>query len=259
MMRGAVTLALALGAVGCAPAPLPTGGFYGTSARTARGNEAATLAPVTGLEWRVARARLARMRAATPSRPFVERIRIAIVDPRTGRAYEARGALAISPNQAARLLLLGPGGATALDVWVTKDRFRFAVPAMRFQKRGGADPNEAVGLPIGLLRWWFLSPLGGRLLVGRASPEESAWLLRDGPATITVRTDGSRVAAIRREGDRYEGIEWIGAGVLPRAGARGRYVEDRFGLRVDVLVEEVLTAEPDPAAFLDPDERGTEL
>ena len=62
------------------------------------------------------------------------------------------------------MILVGPGGTTALDVWVTKDRFRFAVPAIKLEKRGGVDPAEAKGLPIGMLRWWFLSPLAGRLL-----------------------------------------------------------------------------------------------
>ena len=42
-------------------------------------------------------------------------------------------------------------------------------------------------------------------------------------------------------------------------GARGRYVDGEWGLRVNVLVEEVLDSEPDPAAFFDPDEKGTTL
>ena len=73
--------------------------------------------------------RLARMRADQPRKPYVERVRVGIVDPRSGKLYQARGAVAISPDRAARLVLLGPGGTTALDVWVTKEHFRIAIPA----------------------------------------------------------------------------------------------------------------------------------
>ncbi len=220
---------------------------------------AARVPDVTQAEWSLARERLSRLRRGQPGRPFVERVRLAITDPRTGKRYEARGAVAISPGHAARMMLVGPGGTTALDVWVTKDRFRFSVPAIKLQKRGGTDPADARGLPIGMLRWWFLSPLAGRLLLARSSDVESAWILRDGLGTVTLRGDGRRFVALRREGETLEGIEWISRGLLPEAGARGRYIEGRFGLRVDVVVEEVLPTEPDPDAFLDPDEAGTAL
>lgn len=213
-------------------------------------------AEVTQAEWTLSRERLASVRSEQPGRPYVERVRLAIVDPRSGREYSARGAVAVSPDNAARMLLVGPGGTTALDVWVTKERFRFAAPTMQFEKRGGTSAEDARGLPIGLLRWWFLSPLGGRLLVGRSNAHESAWLLRDGGATVTVRTDGRRFLAVRREGEVLEGIEWLGRGLVPRAGTRGRYVEGTYGLRVEVIVEEVMPDEPDPGAFLDPDSSG---
>ncbi|MDB4945274.1 MAG: hypothetical protein JWP97_4808 [Labilithrix sp.] len=208
---------------------------------------------VTAPEWRLARRRLGRLRDGQPGRPYVEKIRIAVDDPRSGKRFEARGAVAISPDKAARMMLVGPGGATALDVWVTKERFRFAVPAVKLEKRGGRDPAESRGLPIGMLRWWFLSPLGGRLLVARSNAQESSWVLREGGATVTLRTDGNRFVALRREGETLEGIEWTARGLVPQSGAHGQYIEGRFGLRVEVLVEEVLEAEPDPEAFTDPD------
>ena len=89
---------------------------------------------VSQAEWTLSRERLARMRVDQPQRPYVERVRVGVVDPRNGKLYEARGAVAVSPNNAARLLLVGPGGTTALDVWVTRDRFRFAVPAINLEK-----------------------------------------------------------------------------------------------------------------------------
>jgi hypothetical protein len=218
-----------------------------------------SLPDVTQYEWSIARDRLARLRRGRSEKPYVERVRLSISDPRTGRQYQARGAVAVSPGKAARMILVGPGGTTALDVWVTKDRFRFAVPAIKLEKRGGVDPAEAKGLPIGMLRWWFLSPLAGRLLIARSTPAESAWILRDGVATVTVRSDGRRFVALRREGETLEGIEWISRGLVPQSGEHGRYIEGRFGLRVDVLVEELLETEPDAEAFTDPDEPGTSL
>lgn len=212
-------------------------------------------------EWSISRARLAQLRAGEAVRPYTERVRVDIHDPVTGKDYHARGAVAVSPRQAARLMLVGPGGTTALDLWVTKDRYRFSVPAIHLEKRGGVEVAEA-SLPVGMLRWWFLSPLAGRLLAGRSSQHESTWVLRDDSATVLVRTDGKGLAAVRRDHDRVESIEWIGRGIEPRAGSRGRYIEARYGLKVDVVVEEVMAAEPDPEAFDDPDapsEKGTNL
>jgi hypothetical protein len=246
-------------ALGCGEAA-PTRGPYELIAKHPPVEVATRVPAVSQREWTEARDRLTRLRRGRPDRPFVERVRLAISDPRTGRQYQARGAVAVSPGRAARMMLIGPGGATALDVWVTKERFRFAVPAINLEKRGGSDPADAKGLPIGMLRWWFLSPLAGRLLLARSSPEESAWILRDGGATVTLRTDGHRFIALRRADDALEAIEWVSRGLVPQTGEHGRYVDGRYGLRVDVLVEEVLPDEPDPEAFADPDaEGGTSL
>jgi hypothetical protein len=254
MSRPLSLLALALVRAGCGPRVIPPTAYATISQRPQR---APSPPPqVSQPEWTLSRERLAHVRAEQPDRPYVERVRLAIVDPRSGKEYMARGAVAVSPDRAARMMLVGPGGTTALDVWVTKERFRFSVPGMQMEKRGGTSPEEARGLPIGLLRWWFLSPLAGRLLVGRSNARESAWLLRDGEATVTVRTDGRRFIAVRREAGTMEGIEWLGRGLVPRAGARGRYVEGTYGLRVEVIVEEVMAEEPDPAAFIDPDAPG---
>jgi len=251
-----ITAALAIG--GCARGSSLARGPY--EIVTHDTHDAGSAVPeVSQAEWTVARERLARLRGGQPGRPYVERVRLAISDPRTGKRYEARGAVAVSPDKAARMMLVGPGGTTALDVWVTKERFRFAVPAINLEKRGGVDPVEARGLPVGMLRWWFLSPLGGRPLLARSTTAESAWILRDGRSTVTVKSDGRRFLALRRDGENLEAIEWVAQGLVPRAGAHGRYVEGRYGLRVEVLVEEVLDSEPDPEAFQDPDEKETSL
>lgn len=252
MVAAALTLAASTSALGCGVAP-PARGPY-TILACERASEVARRAPeVSQVEWTTTRERLARLRRGRPERPYVERVRVAIDDPRTGRQYQARGAVAVSPGRAARMILVGPEGTTALDIWVTKERFRFAVPALHVEKRGGTDAEGAKGLPIGMLRWWFLSPLAGRLLLGRASNEESAWVLREGQGTVTLRTDGQRFLAVRREGEGLEAIEWVSRGLVPQSGEHGRYIEARHGLRVEVVVEEVLRDEPDPEAFADPD------
>ena len=240
-----------LAVLGCGPRVIPPRS-YATIVQTKQRTPAAPPS-VSQSEWTLSRERLEHVRAEQPGRPYVERVRLAIIDPRSGKEYMARGAVAVSPDRAARMMLVGPGGTTALDVWVTKERFKFSVPGIQLEKRGGTSAEDARGLPIGLLRWWFLSPLGGKLLVGRSNAYESAWLLRDGDATVTVRTDGRKFVAVRREGTTMEGIEWLGRGLVPRAGARGRYVEGTYGLRVEVIIEEVMPDEPDPAAFQDPD------
>jgi hypothetical protein len=210
-------------------------------------------------EWTLSRARLDEMRRDLPQRPYVERVQLGVVDPRSGKLYQARGAVAVDPERAARLVLIGPGGATALDVWVTRERYRFAIPAMKLEKRGGVDLSDVRGLPIGFLRWWFLSPLDGELVLARSSDSEAAFLFRAGPATVTLRTNGERFVAVRRSPDQLEGLEWSGRGLAPTAGAHGRYIDGEHGLRVHIFVEEVLAEEPDPAAFFDPDTEGTKL
>lgn len=253
-VRAGALLFLALPLAACGRPTSLGDGAWGSLGNT-RGVRAGhvEMADISQDEWTVSRERLARLREHQPRRPYVQRVRLSIVEPHTRMRYEARGAVAVSPGQAARMILVGPAGSTALDLWVTKDRFRFAVPGIKLEKRGGTDPNEMRGLPVGFLRWWFLSPLGGRLLMGRSTPRESAWVLKDGPATVTVRTDGQHFFALRRESDRLEGIEWTARLLVPSSGAHGHYIEGRLGLRIDVTVEEVLDVAPDPAAFDDPD------
>ncbi len=258
MRRAHLGVAIALaGAFGCAPAPPPANGPYTMVGGDPR-RAGARVPDVSQPEWTVSRERFARMRSGLPNRPFVERVQVGISDPRSGRVHQARGAVAIDPGRAARLVLLGPGGTTALDVWITRDRYRLSIPALKLERRG-TDAGDMPGLPLGFLRWWFLAPLEGRLVLARSSKGESSFMLRDGPATVTMRTDGQHVVAVRREGGRLEGLEWTGQGFVPSAGARGRYIDGEWGVRVQVVVEEVLDSEPDPAAFLDPDEKGTTL
>jgi hypothetical protein len=160
---------------------------------------------VTQEEWTVSRERLARMREELPARPYAQRMQLEIVDPRSGEVHRVHGAVAVSPGRAARLVLAGASGAPAVDAWVTRERFYVSIPSIKLVRRG-ADLVDAPPLPIGLLRWWFVAPLEGRL-----------------------------------------------------PGTRGEYIDGEGGLRVLVLLEDLLDEEPDPATFMDPDEKSTTL
>ncbi len=232
-MSRVVLLVLALGAAACA------------------GSASVPVREPSQVEWTAARARLDAMRAALPSTPWVEQVTIAFREPGTGKLFEGRGAIAVLPRRAMRMILVGPGGATALDAWVTPEAWRFAVPPIQLVKRGGRD--APVALPIGFFRWWFLAPYDGRLrtIVG------SDLVLDDGSGVVTLseQLDGAlrSVSARRRRGATTELLGFHGAkDGRPAKGDRATYRNVATGLTVEVTVDEVGEAPPDPAAFEDP-------
>ncbi len=218
-------------------------------------------------EWDVARAWLSDLRAGEPAQPFGAVVQVTLREPHSGRTFSARGAVAIDPHRAFRMILVGPGGATALDVWGTRDAWRFEVPAAHVLRHGGREDDPS--LPIGFFRWWFLAPLSGRLLtsVADASPDRQRFILRDGVATVDL-TDvrgprGHAVTAARLVEGREAAVDRVdfqGASfaVALASGDRATYDEDPSGVHVEVLVESP-TGAPDPAAFADPDARDTSM
>jgi hypothetical protein len=219
----------------------------------------------TELDWQAARAELASLRAALPDRPYGVVVKVALREPRTGRIFAARGAIAVDPHRAMRMILLGPGGATALDAWVTPDAYRFEVPAIGLLRRGGVRAES--GLPVEFFRWWFLAPFEGRLLAsfsGRALAEQGIascdgrlFLLRSGGSTVSLCDTGPAptgprdIEASRRGGGTLDHLSFHGR-VDPRAGDRAVYEEARSGVRVEIEVESPADS-PDPLAFHDPD------
>jgi len=250
----AAIAALAIAAAGCAkPPPRPP----------------VLLQP----DWTRARGELASMRGQVAIHPYVEVIRVALREPRTGRVLEGRGAVAVDPRRAMRMILVGPGGRTALDVWLTHDAWRFSVPALDLTQRGDRR-KPTYDVPIGFFRWWFLEPLEGRLLTVVPEPgrdEPPTFVLRDDGATVLLRELPERGAAERaarglrhfvaerREDGDLDRLEWVSKTLRPGAGDRARYQQRTTGLEVEVLVEEVSQEPPDPAAFIDPDDRGVSL
>ena len=204
--------------------------------------------------WRAARARLARLRQETGS-PRTLRIALSLREPITGRLMNARGAVALDPPSALRMVMVGPGGTTALDLWVHEDRFRFAVPALDLMRRGdAATPRESMrGLPVDFLSWWLLRPFEGKLLHYQRVASGDRFLLRDGAAVIDLQIDRAGVRA-RRRSARGEGrveVETVfarGFGCVP-----ARYQQAPSGLDITIRCEGEESRAPNPRAFVDPD------
>ncbi len=169
-------------------------------------------------------------------------------------AVDARGAIAVSPGRALRVILLGPGGGTAFDGWVTPTAWRMEVPALSLVRRGVEEPK---GTPVGFFRWWFLAPMGGELMTADGCADGDEYLLLDHGASARVRVErrgGAMTIAARRVAREHrDDVRWSGRSLAPTAGDRATYVDDASGLRVDVRVEAVEPDAPSPDAFVDPD------
>jgi hypothetical protein len=218
------------------------------------GARAVSPPPPTETEWTAARAWLADLRATEPLKPYGAVVRVSLREPHTGRTFSARGAVAVDPHRAMRMILLGPAGATALDVWVTPDRWRFEVPAANLLRRGGSGDDAS--LPIGFFRWWFLAPMNGRLLTSDAAGRAERLVLRDGAATVDL-TDvrdpfGHAILASRRSHGALDSLAFRGESLAAQPGDHAAYDQASSGVHVDVTVESLSDA-PDPAAFVDPE------
>jgi hypothetical protein len=244
-----------------------------------RAGQAAPSAHPSPSTWREARRRLEelRRRAEGPG-PRTLRVRLALREPRTRQLLEARGAIAIAPltggheapgargdtrsDGALRMILLGPGGTTALDLWARGDRFRLAIPALDLLKRGDTStPRSAMrGLPVDFLRWWLLRPADGTLFWYERSTGVDGFFLRDSDAVVElwVAKDG-RIGARRATWSKAPGrhprlldeevviADGLGCGQV-------RYTQASTGLLITVTCEgEERERAPDPRAFLDPD------
>jgi hypothetical protein len=215
----------------------------------------------TGEEWREARTDLERLKTSVPHAPYVAAVSTTLRDAHSGRTLDGRGAIAIAPGQAVRMILVGGAGATVLDAWVTRNQWRIAVPPLDVVKRGGSeDPGD---LPVGFLRWWFVTPFDGMLFAASVGNCRELWLLRDRNAVIDLRLTpwggGRRVTAVRRLRGHAERIEELSIGRSPleaAAGDRVAYFDETTGLRVTLAVESIAAAPPDPAAFDNPDSDG---
>jgi hypothetical protein len=206
--------------------------------------------------WQSLRAALDAERARGPRMPWAAGLRMTMQEPRSGRTIDGRGALAVAPGRALRMILVGPAGATMLDAWVTAARWRIAVPPADVLRRGGADDPEE--LPVGFLRWLFFRPLEGALFGGSRGVDGTVFLLRDGEAVVEVRLGrcerGELETTTRRIGGRAEKLEVCRrASATPGAGDWVRYENEATRLHIDLTLETVGATPPQEEAFVDPD------
>lgn len=198
---------------------------------------------------------LEQQRRSRPQEPWSAGLRITMRDPTSGRAIDGRGAIAVKPGQAVRMILTGAAGATMLDAWVTKTRWRVAVPPLSIVRRGGIE--EPRDMPVGFLRWWFLTPLAGGLFAATFTEGGLLWLLRYGGGVIELReascSRGILLHASRRISGHAETVEECRARAAPSAGDSAHYLDESSGLCVDILLESTGAEPPRDEAFQDPD------
>jgi hypothetical protein len=219
----------------CSPAPLPW--------RGARPHE-----------WPLFRDEVARLRESRPHQPWAAGLRATLHPPHGARALDARGGIAVAPGRALRMILVAGAGATVLDAWVTPDQWRIAVPPVGLIRRGGRD--EPADLPVGFLRWWFFTPLEGRLFAAsRAEGPAGAGdllLLRDGDAVVEVRVRQC-LQVSRRSHSRSERVEECASRAGPEPGDSVHYEDESSGLAVDMVLESLAEQPPKEDAFVDPE------
>jgi len=105
---------------------------------------------------------------------------------------KARGAMAVRVPDRLRMIMLGPGGTTAMDLWMKGDSFRFSIPALGRELAGDAStPAEKKrGLPVDFLRAFVLDPLGGRVLAASRRGAALEVLIDEPPNKIVELTLG---------------------------------------------------------------------
>jgi hypothetical protein len=209
--------------------------------------------------WQALHQALAAERAAQPAVPWSAGLRMTLREPRSGRTVDGRGAIAVAPGRALRMILVGPAGMTMLDAWVTPERWRIRIPPTGLLRRGEA--SAPVELPVAFLRWLFFRPLEGALFGGSREAGSTLFLLRDGDAVIEVHIGtcdrGELVVTTRRARARAERLEECRAADAPTPGDRVRYQDETTGLRVELAFESLAREPPSAEAFVDPDGAGT--
>ena len=191
-------------------------------------------------------------------------VKLTLSAPIMPEPLSARGAVAFSPPHDLRMILLGPGGGTALDLWIHDRVFRFSVPAIGRTVRGNelTPANKKRGLPVDFLRWWMLDPFGGELVYARESDSALGFVLRDrAPDGSTAYVDGEvfrdgQVDATRTTWSaRGEKIDEERLHATAIGCGRVDYVQASTGLSVAAICESE-SAGVNARAFVDPDAAG---
>jgi hypothetical protein len=135
--------------------------------------------------------------AKVPMKDYRQELELTVKEGVSGKGFTGRGLLAVRPRQALRMIMLGPGGATAMDVWIAGERWRVSIPSMDKILRGDESTKEMPrGIPVPLLRRWVVEPFGGvPVAVHRGC------VAKDG--AVVECSPGAFVAFLRR-GDVFE-------------------------------------------------------
>jgi hypothetical protein len=213
---------------------------------------AAPVAPAvnpTQAQWDDGLRRLEALRSTFPKTAYTQPVTVEFFEPYTRRRFEGRGAVGVDPGKAMRMILVGPAGEPALDVWVTRDAWRMSVPAIHLVRRGRRDAPDA--MPIGFFRSWFIAPLGGNLL---ALGNHDDLVVRDhegGTLDVSNVSFAPRPSAHvrRRKGRATERFDFA----LGKEGGTASYVSESTKLSVEVKLGPVQSDPPDPQAFEDPE------
>ncbi len=207
--------------------------------------------------WQKHRAELASVREGFDlGRPYSLNVTLELWVERLGTRTRGRGAVAVHPPHGIRMIMLGPGGTTAMDLWICRDKFRFAVPAVDLVRRGDASspPEEVRGLPVDFLRWWFLEPLQGRLLAAFNEPAHQRFLLKDRDSVVdmslaTGASESRSLMVTRRSHGDEERIE-----TTTDLCGHVHYNQSSTSIDLDVTCEKVNKGTPPARAFADPDD-----
>lgn len=224
------------------------------------GRPALPAAPQSDLSGRIPRAALD---LRVPTEIVKQEINIEIRDLLSGLGFSGRGVVIVQPRHALRMILLGPGGTTAMDVWIRDGRFRVAIPAISRVMRGDeTTPRSTMrGMPVDLLWRLLVDPFGSLVYARAGHPERdgfvaggfTAWMKR---GEIRTRYDHETRAWFFDHG-RLSGVMHatevsVGEALVPR---RVDYTGLDPGMIVHVSgVDPVVVHEVSPKVFADPDD-----
>lgn len=216
--------------------------------------------------------RLADLRnALARPEPHTRRISLSLREPITGRQLQARGAVALSPPQALRMIMLGPGGTTAMDLWLRDEKFRFSIPALDLLVRGKVGSTVTRGFPVNFLYSWLLHPAEGELLWYERRGGADRFALRDPkhPEAILELctsstpniTPAKHPIVLRRStwapsapGETSVRLDEELIIAEDTGCADARYAQASTGLTIEIRCEgEEHERTPNPKAFADPD------
>lgn len=203
----------------------------------------------SSLEWTFRRGAFAELSRRVRGEARSGTAHVVIVSP--WGAFEGRGAYALDPNRGLRTIVLGPAGATVLDVWVTPEAWRLALGLGGEIRRGGAaDPVPMVSF----FRAWLLLGRGqvlsartridgARVYVAKTENVVTEWWQ---PASLFCEGFHEDAVAVRFFGTRAESM----CVSLSERGRRITYQAGSTQVSLSVLSEEPGCP---PEALQDPD------